>query len=235
MGTSKQLLPQLCCPLTKVRYIVAVHAGCRYSRVNPCLVCAQDLIRDAVIAGDGVSYERKALRSWLAREGHSPVSLLPLPSKAVVPNLCLQGLIEQLLRTHSSSMLCFSAGSRAEQLCIQDDGGADAAAAALHTQLLCPLTLVRLFRVLSMLHELGVMGCPSCRTQDIAQDAVLAADGFTYSRAAITQWLATQDVSPVTQKPLRSKRLVPNRSYSAVLEWLARCQAAKMGSLLFSA
>lgn len=53
-----------------------------------------------------------------------------------------------------------------------------------------------------------------------------AMDGHTYSRAAITQWLASSNLSPVTKKPLRSKRLMPNRSYDSVLDWLTRCEAS---------
>lgn len=61
--------------------------------------------------------------------------------------------------------------------------------------------------------------------QAVAVDPVIAADGFTYSRAAIRKWLAVKAFSPVTRKPLRCKRLVPNRSQCAVAEWLGQCEA----------
>lgn len=105
--------------------------------------CApQDLIRDAVVARDGVTYEREALQRWLASQSHSAVTLQPLPSKAVRANVCVQDLLEQLLRAYCGSMPCFTAGSLAQQLYLRD-GGAVAVVAALRMQLLCPLTKVR--------------------------------------------------------------------------------------------
>ena len=41
-------------------------------------------------------------------------------------------------------------------------------------------------------------------------DPVIAADGHTYERTAITEWLKRQHTSPVTQVPLPHPRLVPN-------------------------
>ena len=39
---------------------------------------------------------------------------------------------------------------------------------------------------------------------------VCMADGFTYERAAITEWLRTKDTSPKTGATLESKALIPN-------------------------
>ena len=41
-------------------------------------------------------------------------------------------------------------------------------------------------------------------------DPVIAADGHTYERAAIQDWLQTHSTSPVTSLPLNHTRLVPN-------------------------
>lgn len=41
-------------------------------------------------------------------------------------------------------------------------------------------------------------------------DPVIAADGHTYERAAVQQWLQTSSLSPVTSVPLTHTRLVPN-------------------------
>ena len=41
-------------------------------------------------------------------------------------------------------------------------------------------------------------------------DPVIAADGHTYERSAIQQWLQTKSTSPVTRLPLAHLRLVPN-------------------------
>ena len=42
------------------------------------------------------------------------------------------------------------------------------------------------------------------------RDPVVAIDGRTYERVAITNWLLTHDVSPVTNLPMSSSNLVPN-------------------------
>ena len=50
--------------------------------------------------------------------------------------------------------------------------------------------------------------CPI--TTEIMTDPVSASDGFTYERAAITEWLRTKDTSPRTGATLESKALIPN-------------------------
>ena len=50
--------------------------------------------------------------------------------------------------------------------------------------------------------------CPI--TAEIMTDPVSTPDGFTYERAAITEWLRTKDTSPKTGATLQSKTLFPN-------------------------
>lgn len=111
-------------------------------------------MRDAVIARDGTTYERKALVHKLLLTEVSPVTLLLLPTTAqLAPNRRIQALIKGLLRAHGfgRQMLCFAAGSRAEHL-YTEEGGAAAILAALQRPLLCPLTkssqLLRFIRTL---------------------------------------------------------------------------------------
>ena len=59
--------------------------------------------------------------------------------------------------------------------------------------------------------------CPL--TNAILVDPVLCTgDGQTYERAAIMQWLAASDVSPVTQQPLGSRDLVPNHALRSIIQ-----------------
>lgn len=52
-------------------------------------------------------------------------------------------------------------------------------------------------------------------------DPVFAADGFTYERSAIQNWLAKSATSPMTNEPLEHTMLVPNRLVrSAIQRWL---------------
>ena len=57
--------------------------------------------------------------------------------------------------------------------------------------------------------------CPI--TSEIMTDPVTTLDGFTYERAAITEWLRTKDTSPKTGTTLESKALIPNHSLRSVI------------------
>ena len=55
---------------------------------------------------------------------------------------------------------------------------------------------------------------------DIMDDPVVAADGITYERASITDWLASHSTSPTTNEPMDSKILFPNVSIRAqIIAW----------------
>lgn len=56
--------------------------------------------------------------------------------------------------------------------------------------------------------------------QDVMNEPCVAADGYTYDRSAIEEWLEEHDTSPMTDSPLRSKNLLPNYTlYTAIMEW----------------
>ncbi len=56
--------------------------------------------------------------------------------------------------------------------------------------------------------------------QDLIQEPMIAADGITYERAAITQWLSRRKVSYATKAFMRPE-LVPNRNVQAIIDRLA--------------
>ncbi len=57
--------------------------------------------------------------------------------------------------------------------------------------------------------------------QDLFEDPVMAADGATYSRAAIVGWLRGHDLSPMTRASLKGKDLYPHiEKRAAVKAWL---------------
>ena len=76
--------------------------------------------------------------------------------------------------------------------------------------------------------------CPI--TSTLMVDPVIAVDGQSYERAAITQWFGNhargvQVLSPITNQPLPSRALVPNLS----LRKLTQDHVAKVLSLVFKA
>ena len=61
--------------------------------------------------------------------------------------------------------------------------------------------------------------CPI--TAEIMTDPVSTSDGFTYERAAITEWLRTKDTSPKTGATLESKALFPNHLVRSMIRAFA--------------
>ena len=63
-------------------------------------------------------------------------------------------------------------------------------------------------------------------TAEIMTDPVCTADGFTYEREAITEWLRTNNTSPLTGATLESKVLIPNLSFRSIICRFVAAQAS---------
>lgn len=60
--------------------------------------------------------------------------------------------------------------------------------------------------------------CPI--TQELMNDPVIAEDGHTYERSAISAWLEKSTDSPITREPISKHLLIPNRALKgAIEEW----------------
>ena len=57
-----------------------------------------------------------------------------------------------------------------------------------------------------------------CPTLAFPSPSRKQADGFTYERSAIEQWLETHNTSPKTGIELESKQLVPNSSLRSLIQ-----------------
>ena len=56
--------------------------------------------------------------------------------------------------------------------------------------------------------------------QEVMSDPCVAADGYTYDRRAIEEWMEDHCTSPVTNLPLQNINLLPNHSVCAAIgEW----------------
>ena len=68
--------------------------------------------------------------------------------------------------------------------------------------------------------------CPI--TDEIMRDPVIAADGHTYERRAITEWFAHHDTSPNTNLVLDNKHwILPNHNVRALAQrFRDECRAA---------
>ena len=61
--------------------------------------------------------------------------------------------------------------------------------------------------------------CPV--NQTVMEDPVVCADGQSYDRSAIEEWLKDHRTSPVTNLPLPNLQLVPNHALrNSIQEWL---------------
>ena len=58
--------------------------------------------------------------------------------------------------------------------------------------------------------------CPL--TLKLFNDPVIAEDGHTYERKAITEWITQHGKSPITKKPLSTDRLTPNHAIKDAVE-----------------
>merc|ERR1712129_286329 len=61
--------------------------------------------------------------------------------------------------------------------------------------------------------------CPLRRT--VMRDPVICADGVSYEREAIEEWLRENDTSPVGHEKLPTKQLFPNQNLKAMIQELA--------------
>lgn len=62
--------------------------------------------------------------------------------------------------------------------------------------------------------------CPI--TGDVMVDPVIAPDGYTYERSAITEWLKKSNESPMTRQRMDAKNLVVNRLVKDEIEVLLK-------------
>ncbi|BDA41676.1 probable U-box domain-containing protein 37 at C-terminar half [Coccomyxa sp. Obi] len=58
-----------------------------------CCPITHDVLRDPVVACDGYSYERDAIKDWLRKHDTSPMTNEKLESKHLIPNLALRAAI----------------------------------------------------------------------------------------------------------------------------------------------
>ena len=65
--------------------------------------------------------------------------------------------------------------------------------------------------------------CPI--TAEIMTDPVTTADGFTYERTAITEWLRTKNTSPSTGATLETTILIPNLSLRSMIRSFVEARA----------
>ena len=68
-------------------------------------------------------------------------------------------------------------------------------------------------------------------TCEVMSDPVMAADGYSYERVAIEQWLATgAGTSPKTNERLENEKLLPNKALKAlIVDELERRARARLG------
>ena len=68
----------------------------RQQRLSNSLECpiTCERFKDPVLAPDGHTYERRAIETWLAKHGSSPLSGEPMPEGKMRPNFIVRGLLE---------------------------------------------------------------------------------------------------------------------------------------------
>lgn len=79
-------------PTGRVVSITSVHAN-----PPPAFICpiAQTIMVDPVLTQDGFTYERTSIETWLHSHHKSPMTNLPLTSRALIANIALRQAIEE--------------------------------------------------------------------------------------------------------------------------------------------
>lgn len=91
----------------------------------------------------------------------------------------------------------------------------------LEQELLDALVRVQKVKLLRRAEEEVVKSLDSCKCSighKLMRDPVVAADGHTYEREEIVQWLATSDKSPKTGLQLLNKTLTPNYAIKGTID-----------------
>jgi len=60
------------------------------------------------------------------------------------------------------------------------------------------------------------MYCPI--SHEVMQDPVVAADGYSYERVSLQKWFVSSHTSPITNLPLPSLQLIPNRTLRSLIK-----------------
>ena len=73
----------------------------------------QDVMNDPVKTVDGMCYDRPAIERWFTMSSTSPLTGLPLASKALVPHVTLREQIQSFIDSHAHLMQGTQAGAQA--------------------------------------------------------------------------------------------------------------------------
>ena len=76
------------------------------------------------------------------------------------------------------------------------------------------LTLMLAFHHSYLVSDLHIRLC----VQELLRDPVVAADGHTYERQHIFEWLQKSNTSPMTNEPMDHQHLIPNLALRAVMD-----------------
>ena len=63
--------------------------------------------------------------------------------------------------------------------------------------------------------EMIELVCPI--SLEVMKDPVITPDGHTFDRAPLEQWLSTHSTNPLTNRPLNSNSLTPNRAIKSII------------------
>ncbi|KAI8475380.1 MAG: hypothetical protein J3K34DRAFT_517406 [Monoraphidium minutum] len=120
--------------------------------------------------------------------------------------------------TAANAAAAAAAVAAAQQMQQMRASGGGGGAAAAHA--VAPGVRTLLKQAASRLDSMAeLLRCPI--TREPFRDPVVASDGQTYERAAISSWMTQSDASPVTHQPLARGVLLPNKLIKSMVDELA--------------
>ena len=196
---------------------------------------------DPVVAQDGATYERAAILKHIAEHGVSPLTDQPIDAEHLYTNTAVRtqitvaklpadlvpySLRPEATRNEIRDPVVAQDGSTYERAAItayiQEHGKSPMTGQDMD---LSHLYVNQVVRSQVAIHRLPPALLPfSLRTENARMeilDPVMAEDGLTYERKAITEYILKHGNSPVTNEPMDLKRLIYNQAVGTQIE-LAR-------------
>jgi hypothetical protein len=198
-----------------------------------------EIPKDPVVAKDGYTYDRASIVDWLKKNPTSPSTREPLASQDLIPNLDYLAAIAEFNKTATKTAKIDEEPQQGDwhtftEPVIAADGRTheretiDPTGEKLKSKALVPnIALKKLIEKEKAGGKIEEDDLTDPITLVIMTDPVVTADGQTYDRSTIEEWLKTHDTSPLTGATLPSKDLIPNLEFKGVIDRFTEAKAAK--------
>jgi len=163
---------------------------------------------DPVITADGHTYERECIEKWFLSHNTSPTTNGELPNKNLIPNFNLKKCISEFLSKNKKFEKSGDVYRPSDKRKKEEEGSLG------REELTVTTRDQGFFQQPPIDNRVPLIDIPEgyCCTISylIMCNPVITADGYTYERECIEKWFLLHDTSPITNRELPNKNLIPN-------------------------